>query len=181
MHGHQRFGERYGGADAVDDRHAALLLDALVESGHAAAAEDDHLGLVVVDGGLGLGHDCGDGGFGILFEGQHRQIAGAYRGAAGVQSGQHQPVFDHRHGAVQGGDHRVGAADQHRDDRGGFGDVEDGHVYQLLQPFAAVLAEAGLDDRVERFGIGAYGIHHRDRGEVAFEVTFHGFGAESSV
>ena len=41
-------------------------------------------------------------------------------------------------------------AEQPGDVAGGLGDVDDGYVEQLLQALAAVLAEPGLNHRVER-------------------------------
>ena len=93
--------------------------------------------------------------------------------------GQLQPVLDQRNRPVQGGDHRVFVAEKHRGARGGLGDVDYRHVEELLEPLAAVLAVAGLDDRVERLGVASHGVHDCDRSEVALEVALHGVGTES--
>ena len=81
----------------------------------------------------------------VLLELQHRESAGAHRGAPRVEARELQPVFDQRHRPVQRGDHRVLVPQQARDVRGGLGDVDDRHVEQLLQPFPPVLAEARLE------------------------------------
>ena len=58
---------------------------------------------------------------------------------------------------VQGGDHRVFVAEEHCRTRGGLGDVDYWHVEELLEPLTAVFAVAGLDDGVERLGVGQHG------------------------
>ena len=61
---------------------------------------------------------------------------------------------------------------------GCLGDVHDRDIQQLLQALAAVFAVAGLDDRVEGFGVVDDLVHHGDRREVALEVSFAGISTE---
>ena len=63
-------------------------------------------------------------------------------------------------------------ADEHGQVGGRLGDIDDGHVEELHEPFLAVLAEAGLDDGVEVAVVGRHSIHDADSRHVGLEVAF---------
>ena len=128
--------------------------DLLVQPGHAAAAEDDHLGLVLGDGPLGLPTMASTARSGSSSSSRTAMPLARTEAHRRVQPGQFQPVLDQRDRPVQGGDHRVFVAQEHGGTGGRLGDVHDRDVQQLLQPLAAVFAVAGLDDGVERFRVG---------------------------
>ena len=62
--------------------------------------------------------------------------------------------------------------------RGGLGDVHDGDVEHLLQAFATVLPEPGLDDGVVGLVVGEHAVQDRDGGQVALVVALHGVRAD---
>ncbi|MNC37088.1 hypothetical protein D3C75_856420 [compost metagenome] len=69
-------------------------------------------------------------------------------------------------------------AQVHRRAGGGIGDVHHRHVQQFLQAFAAMFAVTRLDHGVVRAFVGQHPVHHRDGGQVTFEVAFHRLGTE---
>ncbi|MNI75634.1 hypothetical protein D3C73_1318080 [compost metagenome] len=68
--------------------------------------------------------------------------------------------------------------EKHRGACGRIGDVDHRYVEQFLQAFAAVFAVAGLNHRIERLVVGHDPVHHRNGGQVAFEVAFDRVGTE---
>src|ERR1035441_4545000 len=104
---HQRFGQLDRGRDAVHDRRRNLRPDRLVEACHPAAAQDDHLRAVLLNGAACLFNDCLDSPFGRALEFEYRHPARSDRGAVGVETGEQEPILDERHCTVEGRNDRV--------------------------------------------------------------------------
>ncbi len=154
------------------------MANLLVQPGHAATTQADHLGLVVTHGAFGLPDNRLHGPQRVGFQFQHRQPAGSHRGAAVIQARELQAVLDQWHGAVERGYYGIGVAQIHCRAGGGVGNVHHRHVEQFLQAFAAMFAITGLDHGIVGPFKGQDPVHHRDGRQVALEVALHRFGAE---
>jgi hypothetical protein len=152
--------------------------DRLAEVGHAAAAEHDGLGTILLDRRGGLIDDRGDRSIGILLELEHGHPRSPHGHAVRIEPGQQQPILDERDGSIERRDHGEAVAEEQRQSRPRLGDVDDGHVEELLQTLPSVLSVPGLDHGIELAGVFEHGIHDAEGGKIALDVALAGFRPE---
>ena len=160
--------------DAVDHRDAERLAHRPGVVGHAAAAEDDGAGAVLVAGAARFGEQDAAAG-GAVFELKHRDFGGAHALAlVGVAVGGEQVLGDDD-GALQGRHHREAGGEHGGNLEGGLGDAEHRRPGQLAGGGQAGVAETGDDVGV---GAGRFAaqdfLADTDGGDRLVEMAFDG-------
>src|SRR5438132_6428789 len=142
---HQGLDELHGGGDALDDGRADLPGDLGREVGHAGAAEDDRVGVVLLQGPPALLDDGDARGRALPFEIQHGEVGRADVAAeTGHAVGLHElprdaaRALERRDDRESGGDHAGGV-------HGRFRDAEDGAAGDLARGQETGIAEARDD------------------------------------
>src|SRR5437870_4868624 len=141
----QGLNELHGGGDALDDGRADLPGDLRREVGHAGAAEDDRVGVVLLQGPPALLDDGDARDRALPFEIQHGEVGRADVAAeTGHAVGLHElprdaaRALERRDDRESGGDHAGGV-------HGCFRDAEDGAAGDLARGQETGIAEARDD------------------------------------